>query len=277
MVATNEFEDAWMDEGINSYTELKILDDILGPRTSIMNQWGITMGEREMQRLSYISVADLDPIARNGWQYASYQSYGGISYGKTASILLTLEGIIGEDTMRQAMHTYFMRYRFTHPTKEDFLKTIEEVSGRDLRWYFNQAVYGTEVLDYEVLKVKSTPVDWYKEKFKEKKGKTEYESEVIIHRKGDFIFPVDVAIAFDNGDKVREHWDGQDRWIRYSYQKKAKVATVEIDPDHKIHIDHNNFNNSDLAERSEKPTRKLTNYWTFVTQFIAQLLAWWMV
>jgi len=70
------------------------------------------------------------PIARNGWEYANYSSYGGITYGKTASVLLTLEGIIGEDTMRKAMHTYFMRYRFTHPTKEDFLRTIEEVSAK---------------------------------------------------------------------------------------------------------------------------------------------------
>ena len=45
--------------------------------------------------------------------------------------------------MQKALHTYFMRYRFTHPTKEDFLKTFEEVSGKDLRWYFNQAVYGS--------------------------------------------------------------------------------------------------------------------------------------
>ena len=63
-------------------------------------------------------------------------------------MLLTLEKVIGEDTLRQALHTYFMRYRFTHPTGEDFLKTIEEVSGKDLRWYFNQAVYGTQILDY---------------------------------------------------------------------------------------------------------------------------------
>jgi len=178
------------------------------------------------------------------------------------------------------MHTYFMRYRFTHPTKEDFLKTIEEVSGKDLRWYFNPAIYGTQVLDYAVQKVESNPVDWYKEKFKEKKGETEYQSEVIIQRKGDFIFPVDIAIAFDNGEKVREHWDGGDiqhRWIRYTYQKKAQVETVELDPDHKIHIDRNNFNNSGRADPDGKPTRKLTNYWTFISQFFAQFLAWWMV
>src|SRR5208337_2068162 len=69
MVATNEFEDAWMDEGINSYTELKIMDDVLGPRSSIMSLWGMTLSEREWQRGGYIGVADLDPIARNGWEY----------------------------------------------------------------------------------------------------------------------------------------------------------------------------------------------------------------
>src|SRR5947209_15461117 len=117
--------------------------------------------------------------------------------------------------MRQAMHTYFMKYRFTHPTKEDFLKTIEEVSGKNLRWYFDQAVYGTQVLDYEVLKIQSDPVDWYKprdqRKAAEKSGSEVYRSSVLIQRKGDFIFPVDVEIRFENGEKVREHWDGRDR------------------------------------------------------------------
>ena len=51
MVATNEFEDAWMDEGINSYTEVKVLDSILGQNTSVLNIAGITLGEREQQRL----------------------------------------------------------------------------------------------------------------------------------------------------------------------------------------------------------------------------------
>src|SRR6202166_4551656 len=104
MVATNEFEDAWLDEGINSYTEAKVLDSILGPRTSILNIAGVTLGEREAQRLGYISAADLDPIAQKAYEYYSYNSYGGITYGKTASVLLTLEAIIGEDTMQKAMH-----------------------------------------------------------------------------------------------------------------------------------------------------------------------------
>jgi hypothetical protein len=277
MVATNEFEDAWMDEGINSYTEVKVLDSILGPNPSVLNLWGITMGDSEIQRGGYAGVADIDPMARNGWEYANYNSYGGITYGKTAVVLLTLEGVIGADTMQKAMHTYFMRYRFTHPTKEDFLKTIEDVSGKDLRWYFNQAVYGTQVLDFEVMKAESVSADWYKDDAKEKKGETEYNSEVLIHNKGEFVLPVDIEVKFDNGEKVREHWNAQGRWVRYTYQKKAKVESVEIDPDHKIQIDRNNFNNSRTVEENTAPARKLVNYFTFVCQFLAQALTWWLV
>src|SRR5579863_4728458 len=58
MVATNEFEDAWMDEGINSYTEVKVTDSIFSKKTSVLDMAGITMGEREEQRLTYLGVAD---------------------------------------------------------------------------------------------------------------------------------------------------------------------------------------------------------------------------
>jgi hypothetical protein len=281
MVATNEFEDAWMDEGINSYTEVKVLDSILGKDTSMLNMAGATAGEREVQRISYIGVADLDPMAKNAYEYYNSNSYGGITYGKTASVLLTLEGIVGEDTMAKAMHTYFMKYRFTHPTKEDFLKTIEEVSGKDLRWYFNQAVYGTPVMDYSVRKIESLPMNWYEEK-KTGAGKddkdTVYRSYVWLQRKEEFVMPVDVEIKFENGETMREHWDGADRWTKFGpYDKKTKIASAELDPDHKIHIDRNDFNNSYTAEANVKPARKVSNYWMFATQWVSQALAWWGV
>ncbi len=282
MVATNEFEDAWMDEGINSYTEVKVLDAILGQRTSGIDLAGATFGEREQQRLGYIGVADVDPMAQKAYDYYSFSSYGGVTYGKTASVLLTLEGIIGENTMAKAMRTYFMKYRFTHPVKEDFLKTIEEVSGRDLRWYFNQAVYGSAVLDYRVMRVESYPVNWYKEKknfFRKRKDdkNTLYRSYVWVQRKEDFVMPVELEITFSDGEKVHEHWDGVSRWTKFTYEKKAEVASAEIDPDHKIHIDRNDFNNSYTVKAHGKPARKLTNYWLFVTQWLGQALAWWAV
>src|ERR1700692_1438884 len=280
MVATNEFEDAWMDEGINSYTEVKVLDSILGKKTSGINMLGATLSEREQQRLGYIGAADLDPIAQKAYDYYSFNSYGGITYGKTASVLLTLESIIGEDTMAKAMHTYFMKYRFTHPTKEDFLKTIEEVSGKDLKWYFAQAIYGSQVMDYKVLKVESFPVNWYEKKktgsHKDEKN-TVYRSYVWLQRKGDFIMPVEVEIKFEGGEKIREHWDGVSRWTKFTYEKKAKLESAEIDPDHKIQIDRNDFNNSYTAKEHGKAARKLTNYWLVVTQWLGQGQAWWAV
>jgi Peptidase family M1 domain len=282
MVATNEFEDAWMDEGINSYTEVKVLDSILGKNTSILNIAGITLSEREAQRLGYLSAADLDAMAQKAYEYYSFSSYGGVTYGKTASALLTLEGIVGEDTMAKVMRAYFMKYRFTHPTKEDFLKTIEEVSGRDLRWYFSQAVYGTQVMDYEVLKIDSFPVHWY-EPNKDRnakgtaKGDTVFQSYVSLHRKQDFVMPLEVEIKFDNGEKIREHWDGQSRWTRFSYQKRARVVSAEIDPDHTVQLDSNNFNNSYTVKPDAKPAHKVANYWLFLTQCLSQALGWWAV
>jgi len=279
MVATNEFEDAWLDEGINSYTEVKVLESILGKDTSTLNLAGATYGESEQQRDLYLAGADRDSMAESAYSYVDSTSYGAVTYGKTASVLLTLEGIVGEDTMAKAMHTYFMKYRFTHPTKEDFLKTLEEVSGKDLRWYFSQAVFGTQVLDYEVLNTDSFPVNWYEEKKKDKKAADAivYQTYVTVHRKGDFILPIDVEVKFANGEKTREHWDGQSRWARFAYQKKAKLESVEIDPDHKIHLDRDNFNNSYVAEPNPKPTWKLSTYWLFVTQWCGQAMAWWAV
>ena len=89
--------------------------------------------------------------------------------------------------------------------------------------------------------------------------------------------PVEVEIKFDNGEKVREHWDGQSRWTKLTYQKKAKAVSAELDPDHTVQIDRNNFNNSYVVDANPKATRKLSMYWLFVTQWIGQAIAWWAV
>ena len=275
MVATNEFEDAWLDEGINSYTECKILDDIFGKDKSVMDLWGLTESDDAGQRNDYLPSADLDPMSRFAYQYLNGSSYFGISYGKTTTVLLTLEKVIGEETLKRAIHAYFMRYRFTHPTKEDFLRTIEEVSGQNLRWYFDQAVYGTQVLDYEIRRANSDRLDWYlKDPPKEKKGETAYRTQVQVHRKGDFIFPVEVVIRFDNGEVVTEHWDGKDRWVRYIYDKKAKLVSAQIDPGNAVLLDRNLFNNSYVQQEDPRARWKIVSYWTWITQMLTQCLAW---
>jgi hypothetical protein len=275
MVATNEFEDAWLDEGINSYTECKVLDDIFGKDKSGLDLWGLTESDDASQRNDYLPASDLDPMSRFAYQYINSSSYYSITYGKTATVLLTLEKVIGEEAFQRGIRTYFMRYRFSHPTKEDFLRTVEEVSGQNLRWYFDQAVYGTQVLDYEIRRADSGRLDWYlKNPPKEKKGETVYQTQVVVHRKGDFIFPVEVVIRFDNGESVTEHWDGKDRWVRYTYEKKAKLVSAQIDPADAVLLDRNLFNNSYVQQEDTRARWKIVSYWTWITQMLSQCLAW---
>lgn len=275
MVATNEFEEAWLDEGLTAFTEIKVMEALYGKKASGIDLWGATASMAGIERMIYGFIPDSDPLVRRGYQFMTGGAYGGVSYGKTATMLLTLESIIGEGTLRQALRTYFLRYRFTHPTGEDLLKTVEEVYGNNLRWYFEQAVYGTQVLDYQVRSIQSERLDWFEKKpSEERKGETLYRSTVLVQRKGDFIFPVELEVKFDNGEKVREHWDGRDRWVRFSYEKKAKLVSAELDPDHKIWLDKDLFNNSKTLQPHSGARRKLAAYWLFVTQFLAQLLAW---
>jgi hypothetical protein len=345
MVATNEFEDAWLDEGINSYTEVKVLAAILGPNTSVFNRPYSNVGDYELQRFEYLDRPDYDPVTRWAFKFHNANSYGGVTYGKSSTLLATLEGIIGRDTMDEAMRTYFQRYRFTHPTTEDFLRTIEEVAitrgkaiatthtsfapalapqqkpvilseggafaaaveepvlnsskepavkfpsplpftttgqpdyssapatNSSLRDYLNQAVYGTQILDYTVDSISSSPAQWWLPEPKDKK-QIQYLSTVYLHRKGDFILPVTVEITFDDGTRLRERWNGVDRWTQFTYNRNAKVISAEIDPDHTILLDSNFFNNSYTTDSNPIPARKLTNLWLSFNQLAAQLVAW---
>ena len=130
---------------------------------------------------------------------------------------------MGEQTLTKALHAYFMKYRFTHPTQEDFMRTVNEVSGRDLKWFWDQAVYGTQMLDYEVSRADSNPGTGTTTRLRRKRARPAYETQVLLHRKDDFVFPVEAVVKFDNGETVCERWDGKERWVRYVYQKKAKV------------------------------------------------------
>jgi aminopeptidase N len=271
MVATNEFEEAWLDEGINSYTEVKVLGALYGTHTSAINFRQAYGSDAELQRTEYVSKSDYDPLSAAAWKFVNSQSYGAVTYGKTASVLMTLESIVGEDTMRRILRTYFTRYRFTHPTGTDFINIAIGVSGRDeLDEYFKQAVYGTAVLDYAVDDAYSEPVDWWKPGG----GSGQYRSVVQLHRKGEFILPVTLEVRFSNGEVVRENWDGANRWTRFTYLKAAKVVSAEIDPDHQVWLDTDVLNNSFTVASDGRATRKLANWWMFTTQLAAQWAAW---
>jgi hypothetical protein len=270
MVATNEFEEPWLDEGINSYSESKVMAALFGRNTSAVNARTAYASDAEALRWEYLFRPDEDPIVREGWKFASDSSYGAIVYGKTATSLNTLEAILGEDTLRQALRIYFLRYRFTHPTGTDFLHTLIEVSGRtDLEPYLAQAIYGTEVLDYSVDSLTSGHSDWWAGNSAE----GPYHTTVMVRRKGDFVFPVKLEVGFEDGSKEQATWDGKDRWARFTWDKASRASYAQLDPDGNILLDVNTFNNSYTLRPDHTARLKLTNYWVFAQQLIAQWLS----
>ena len=270
MVATNEFEEPWLDEGINSYTETKVMGSIFGQNNSLVNARNLYGSDIENERVFYLYRPDEDPIVRLGWKFSSDVSYGAIAYGKTATMLTTLEGVLGEDTLRQALRVYFLRYRFTHPTASDFLQTLVEVSGRaDLEPYFAQAVYGTEVLDYSVDSLTSGPSDWWEGA----NAEGPYHTDVMVRRRGTFLFPVKLEVGFEDGSKEQVAWDGKDRWTRFSWDKPSRAVYAQIDPDRNVLLDVNSFNNSYTLRPDRTARLKLTNYWVFAQQLLTQWLS----
>src|ERR1700720_3788584 len=82
---------------VNQYTMCKIMDALYGRDVNILNTRVASAGERGLDRIGYMGVAEHDPMTRRGWQFLTFNSYGGITYDKTALVLLTLEHIIGEE------------------------------------------------------------------------------------------------------------------------------------------------------------------------------------
>jgi Peptidase family M1 domain len=270
MVATNEFEEPWLDEGINAYSESKVTASLYGQSNSALNARTLYGSDLEFLRLSYGYIPDRDPIVREAWKFANFASYGSVVYGKTATVLTTLEAVLGQDTLRQALRAYFLRYRFTHPTGTDFLHTLEEVSGRkDLEPYFAQAIFGTEVLDYSIDSLSSGPSEWWKG---DSAGEP-YRTSVVVRRKGTFVFPVKFEVGFADGSKESATWDGKDRWARFSWDKPVRAVYAQVDPDRNVLLDVNSFNNSYTLRAHSTARLKLTNYWVFVQQLLAQWLS----
>lgn len=255
IVGSNEFEEAWLDEGINSYSEVKAMAEFYGPDRSLIDLGPLRLGDLTYQRAGVIGGGRFDPILRRSWDYVGGGSYSLNVYNKAALMMLSLERFLGQETMDRVMKAYFEEWKFRHPTSEDFIRTAETASGRDLDWFFDQVLRSPDKLDYAVSSVSSEPVAPAEGMFKGKLVKAEagkkaapstavYRSEVVLARRGEWIFPQDVLIVFANGRKVRETWDGRDRWKRFVYTGPDKLDYVRIDPDGIWLLDVNWTNNS---------------------------------
>ncbi len=273
IVASNEFEEAWLDEGINSYSEVKAMEKYYGEGRSMIDLGGARFGDVTFQRGRVIGSGRFDPVLKASWDYVSGGSYGANVYAKAALMMLTLERWLGEDVMARVMKTYYERWKFRHPTTDDFVRVAEDVSGKDLGWFFDQTLRSPDKLDYAVSELSSREVNEAAGLFDPKgagpvaDGKAGKEAKaaakpaafrnvVVIARYGEWVFPQELLVTFADGRKIRETWDGKDRWKRFVYELPVKVVSAEIDPDRKLVLDANHLNNSRALDPDRKPVRK---------------------
>ncbi|HUU37653.1 MAG TPA: M1 family metallopeptidase [Candidatus Desulfaltia sp.] len=261
IVGSNEFEEAWLDEGINSYSEMKAMDRYYGHDRSMVDLGPLKISDGDYHRLQFIPIFAWDPIVKNSWEFVSGGSYGSNVYSKAALTLKTLENHLGEEVMARIMRTYYERWKFRHPTTGDFIAVAEEVSGRDLGWFFDQFLKTAGSLDYAVSGIRSReeeePAGFYGEEFlapkPDKSGRDKdqdkvYRNEVVVQRKGELFFPQEILVTFEDGEEIREIWDGRDRWRRFIYRRPVKLKSARLDPENKILLDVNFFNNSKVLK-----------------------------
>ncbi len=291
LLASNEFEESWLDEGINTYTETQIMNDKYGPAGDLINLLGIKLNNLQYNRARYVFFPDLDPVIRNAWSFYSRTSYGVNSYAKPGVLLTTLQNYLGKEKMQQAMKAYVERWRFKHPKSRDFFNVVNEVAGEDLNWFFDQAFYSNAILDYSVDRVftreikKSEGYDFTLSVATPDSGMTNgtshsgdsiaakgqpkmYESGVDVRRLGAFKFPVEIVATFEGGEKVRERWDGQELWKKFRYTKPSKLISATVDPENKIPLDLNYTNNGKTVKSASLGVNKLSARWLFWMQFL---------
>ncbi len=255
IVATNEFEEAWLDEGINSYSEAKAMDQYYGPEGSLIDFGPLRVSDIQYQRLAVIDSGRADPILRNSWEYLNSGSYGLNVYSKASLMLLTLERFLGGETMAKVMKTYYERWKFRHPTSADFVQAAEDASGRDLKWFFDQALSSPDKLDYAVGSLDSEEVapaaGFFNGKLvtpsagkRKDGGAVTYRNEIVIVRKGEWIVPQDIRIVLEGGQTIRETWDGRERWKKFVLFGPRRIDYAQVDPDNRWLLDVDFSNNS---------------------------------
>jgi len=296
MIASNEFEEAWIDEGMTSFYEMKVMDDYY---RYMIEFFGLRVSSIDLNRLELGDGRFSDSIVQPSWSYRTGGSYSLNSYSRPAVTLQHLENILGEQTFATAMRRFFHNWRFHHPSTEDFKQIILEEADTDMSEFLDQAFHTDRALDYRIRSARSRRVDepqgwfWDEDGLKtllgpadhhrdekdpedrgsveEKDGEEMYRSEITVDRRGQFIHPVTVELVFEDGETIRHQWDGRARWMKLVETRTAKLVSAEVDPDHLLALDVDPLNNSRRLEKNRKPAAKMIAHLMFWLQNLFHL------
>jgi len=274
MIASDEVEEAWLDEGLADAGTDWGLERLLGD-TALLYDWGgHRLTTRAERRAGYGPVARVDPPETQAFAFRDNGVYGAVTYGKTQLALSTVRGLIGDARFFAGIGRYAERWRFLHPRIDDFIAAFDDGAGEDLRWFWDEALRGTQVLDYAVGSIQVTeqrpPAGLFdtatdggtrQQIAPSLHAGPPYHSEVVVDRRGDFRFPVELKVVFDDGSERRERWDGGRsdgaHWHRFSYDTDHQVVRAEVDPDAKVPLDVDRWNDGLLLRADAAPRRTM--------------------
>jgi len=215
IVGSNERRHAWMDEGFNTFQNA-FSNERRNPGTvafpGYLSSWRQTV-ESGRQSPVMTPADRIDPDA-----------LGAMAYGKPGAVLLALRAaVVGRDVMDRAMREYVRRWAFKHPTPADFFRTVENVSGQDLGWFWRAFFYGTDVLDIAVDGVSM------------RQAAGENVVEVHLRRATSIPFPVTMRLKLDDHSTTDirlpvEIWTRTDRYTATIPVRRAVVG-VRLWPD----------------------------------------------
>ncbi|WP_234569876.1 M1 family metallopeptidase [Rhodohalobacter sp. 614A] len=215
IVGSNEREYAWMDEGFNTF--------INGYSTENFNN-----GEYQARRTSarqitaWMAGPEAEAIFTAPDQIQP-GNLGTVAYYKPALGLRMLrETIIGKELFDEAFKAYINRWKYKHPTPNDFFNTIEDVSGHDLDWFWRGWFETTWTLDQAVDSVSYVEND------------PANGALISISNQQKMVMPVILEITEENGNTSRVDlpayvWRDTNEWT-FRFDSTSPITSIVLDP-----------------------------------------------
>jgi hypothetical protein len=142
MLGSNERDNPWMDEGLNSYFEF--MYEAVKYRSNTIFGTGIPEEIKKLPVDEFLgriynalnTIPAAKPIQTVSTGFGDESEYGAVVYLKTAVWLYLVQSQIGEDALLKGFQQYFSDWKFRHPYPEDFEKSMSNGTGADLAEYF---------------------------------------------------------------------------------------------------------------------------------------------
>ncbi len=278
MVASDEARHAWMDEGLTTFMTGLVMDRLFGAERSRFAGRFLSIGEFAFMRLGLALFPPISKVLQPSWRYCRHMDYGIATYAKTSLALRSVMGLVGRDEMLTMMRAYVQRWAFRHPEPKDFFTVVRDVLGPDVEALLVGSLESAGLVGYQVASVtvrRSRPSKGF---FDGWLGGARpavpqgFVSEVLVTRKGDLSWPVEILFHFADGEEIRRQWDGQDRWKRFRFHRPARLAWAVLDPDRKLWLDPDRLDDGIGARAGVQAARSLSvRYWGTV-QILFQVL-----